>query len=103
MPPLFVVFPLVYEPNSFAFGKRRFIPRLIRGDCFLRRLSSQRPPLIQIAMIPLEINARRHVNLNDRTGPWLLPRGGLVILDVIFEQLNVILTDGCCKQLAEIS
>ena len=102
MPPLFVVFPLVYESNSFVFGKRRFIPGLMRCDCFLRRLSSQPPPFIQIAMIPFEIDVRRHVNLDDRAFPWLLPRCGFVILDVIFEQLDVILAYGCCKQLAEI-
>jgi hypothetical protein len=42
---------------------------------------------------------RRQVNLDDRASPRFFPR--MVIPDVVFEQLDVIFANGCCKQLAE--
>ena len=49
-------------------------------------------------MIPFEINVRRYMNLNDRT----CPLAGVVILDMVFEQLDIVFANGRCKQLAEI-
>ena len=72
-----------------------------RRDCLLRSGSPQLSPSIQIAAIPFEIDVRRHMNLDDRTFPPL-PGFRLVILDVVFEQLDVIFADGRRKQLAEI-
>ena len=53
-------------------------------------------------MIPFEIDVPRHVNLDDCALSDAFSRFGFVVPDVIFEQLDVILADRCCKQLAEI-
>jgi hypothetical protein len=77
-------------------GRDMFVTR---RDCLLRSGSRQLSPVIQVAVIPFEIDVPRHVNLDDRTLPRLPPRFG--IPDVVFEQLDVIFANGRCKQLAE--
>ena len=72
---------------------------VIRRECLLRSGSPQLSSVIQVAVIPFEIDVPRHVNLDDRAFPRFFPR--MVIPDVVFEQPDVIFANGCCKQLAE--
>ncbi len=45
-------------------------------DCLLRSGSPQLSPVIQVAVIPFEIDVRRHVNLEDRAFPRFLSPDG---------------------------
>ena len=47
-----------------------------RRDCLLRRGSPQLSPVIQVAVIPFEIDVPRHVNLEDRAFPRFLSPDG---------------------------
>ena len=78
-------------------GRDMFVTR---RDCLLRSGSRQLSPVIQVAVIPFEIDVPRHVNPDDRAFPRFFPR--MVIPDVVFEQLDVIFANGRCKQLAKI-
>src|SRR5437667_10179422 len=111
LPFLFFFWRFVYEEwfrqLFFLFlGRKLFFDMLfdlslrlsILFDCLLRGAFSQFSPIIQVAVLPFEIDVPGHMNLDDCTGP--LAR--FVALDMVFEQLDVILADAGCKQLAEI-
>jgi hypothetical protein len=92
-PSLVFLWILVYE-NMDRPRYVRNTPRLLVAQ----RLSPAFA-VIQVAVIPFEIDVPRHVNLDDRAFPRFFPR--MVISDVVFEQLDVIFANGRCKQLAE--
>ena len=70
-----------------------------RRDCLLRSGSPQLSPVIQVAVIPFEIDVPRHCESRRPCLSTLLSPDG--IPDVVFEQLDVIFANGRCKQLAE--
>src|SRR5882672_6381384 len=68
----------------------------IRRDRLLRSCSPELSPVIQIAVIPFEIDVPRHMNLDDCARPTVL------FLEVVFEELDVIFANGRRKQLAQV-
>src|SRR5882724_12643644 len=89
---------LVYKMWPFMRLISLFV---IRRDCLLGSRSSELSPVLQIAVVPLEVDVPRHVNLDDRAVP-LFALLRIVIADVVFEQLDAIFANGRCKQLAEV-
>jgi hypothetical protein len=94
-PSLVFLWILVYEmPLAFMFLIRRDM-FVVRRNCLLRSGSPQVSPVIQVAVIPFEIDVSRHVNLDDRAFPRFFPR--MVIPNVVFQQLAVIFANGRCN------
>src|ERR1700730_4892788 len=104
----FLVFLRILVYEMWPGAGRFIIP--IRLDRLLRRGFPKLSTVLQIAVIPFEIDVPRHLNLDDyalpRIGlfpvPGVLPCFAVVVLDVVFEQFDVVFADGCCKQLAKI-
>ena len=74
---------LVYKMR--AGMRRTFCMLFIRLDCLFPCGFPQRSPVLQVAVIPFEIDVSRHVNLDNRAFPRFFPR--MVIPNVVFEQL----------------
>src|SRR5262245_36628473 len=87
---------LVYE--MWTVMLLEFCMLVIRLDCLFPCGSPQLSPVLQVAVIPFEIDMPRHANLDDRELPMLIFLGP----DVVFEQFDIIFADGRCKQLAKI-
>ena len=80
-------------------GMRLTFIFLIRLDCLFPCGSPQLSPVLQVAVIPFEIDMPRHANLDYCAFPIAYTFFGP---DVVFEKFDVIFADGCCKQLAKI-
>ena len=81
----------------------RFSCSSIRLDCLFRGGSPQLSPVIQVAVIPFEVDVPWHANLDDFELLRLsFSSSDFVVPDVVFEKFDVIFADGRCKQLAKI-
>jgi hypothetical protein len=94
---VFYLWILVYK--MWPGMRVTFFVFLIRRDCLFRRGFPQHSPVIQIAVIPFEIDVPRHVNLDDCAAPLLLsvsvfsvfrvlPGFGFVKPDVVLNSLT---------------
>src|SRR5882724_6654464 len=81
---------LVYKMWPFMRLISLFV---IRRDCLLGSRSSELSPVLQIAVVPLEVDVPRQVNLDDGAFP-LFPFFRFVMGAVFFKRLAVISPEG---------
>ena len=92
LPSLLVVllWMLIYE--VWPFMRVEVCMCVIPLDCLFRSGSSQHSPVIEVAVIPFEIDVPRHLDLDDYAFPF-----GFVVLHVIFEDPDVVFANGRCE------